>query len=86
MDLLTRTLKWMRETVRTEVQMLVRDTGYTKEAQGIFLMNARRFLNKTEEPELLIASNRYVKTCGVVIMRKLASRAYPASSKACRPH
>lgn len=32
MDLLTRIMKWMRETVRTEVRMLVRDTGYAKEA------------------------------------------------------
>lgn len=32
MDLLTWTVKWMRETVRTEVQMIVRDTGYAKEA------------------------------------------------------
>lgn len=32
MDLLTRTVKWMRETARTEVWMMVRDTGYAKEA------------------------------------------------------
>lgn len=93
MDLLTWIVKRMRETVRTEVRMLVRNTGYPKEAPT----QSAATKHLPDECQMCFEQNRGTRAADCIqslcqnlwyydYIRKQASPVHQASSKAYRPH
>lgn len=55
---------------RSGILARLRKCPYNPPLPSVFLTSARSISNKMDELELLSASNRYVWTCGIMIMTK----------------